>query len=50
MDLVYPHFVDEAYEVRYNPSHRWFYKRGMEQDDVIVFKLYDNFGSEATGK
>ncbi|KXX82676.1 hypothetical protein MMYC01_201102 [Madurella mycetomatis] len=48
MDLVYPHFVDEAYEVRYNPSHRWFYKRGMENDDVIVFKLYDNLGSEAT--
>lgn len=50
MDIVYPHFIDEAYEVKYNPSHRWFYKRGMTQDDVIVFKLYDSMKSEATGK
>jgi len=48
MDIVYPHFVDEAYEVRYNPSHRWFYKKGMTQEDAIVFKLYDNLESEAT--
>ncbi|KAK4446913.1 hypothetical protein QBC34DRAFT_144192 [Podospora aff. communis PSN243] len=48
MDIVYPHFVDEAYEVRYNPSHRWFYKKGMVQEDVIVFKLFDNLVSEAT--
>ena len=50
MDIVYPHFVDEAYEVKYNPSHRWFYKKGMTQEDVIVFKLYDSLRSEATGK
>jgi len=50
MDIVYPHFVDEAYEVRYNPAHRWFYKKGMRQEDMIVFKLYDNLASEATGK
>jgi len=48
MDIVYPHFIDEAYEVKYNPAHRWFYKRGMTQDDVIVFKLYDSMKSEAT--
>ncbi|KAK4043856.1 hypothetical protein C8A01DRAFT_43232 [Parachaetomium inaequale] len=48
MDIVYPHFVDEAYEVKYNPSHRWFYKKGMTQEDVIVFKLYDSLRSEAT--
>jgi hypothetical protein len=50
MNLVYPHFVDEAYEVRYNPSHRWLYKKEMGPDDVIIFKLYDNLRSEATGK
>ncbi|KAL2142847.1 hypothetical protein VTI28DRAFT_678 [Corynascus sepedonium] len=48
MDIVYPHFVDEAYEVKHNPSHRWFYKKGMTQEDVIVFKLFDSLGSEAT--
>jgi hypothetical protein len=50
MDIVYPHFVDEAYEVRYNPAHRWFYKKAMRQEDMIAFKLYDNLASEATGK
>ncbi len=50
MDIVYPHFVDEAYEVKHNPSHRWFYKKGMTQDDVIVFKLFDSLRSEATGE
>lgn len=50
MDIVYPHFVDEAYEVRYNPAHRWFYKKGMTQEDAIIFKLYDSLTSEATGK
>lgn len=50
MDIVYPHFVDEAYEVQYNPSHRWFFKKGMRQDDVIVFKMYDSLKSEATGE
>jgi hypothetical protein len=50
MDIVYPHFVDEAYEVKYNPAHRWFYKKGMTQEDVIVFKLYDSLKSEATGE
>jgi hypothetical protein len=50
MDIVYPHFTDEAYEVKYNPSHRWFYKRGMTQEDVIVFKLFDSMKSEATGE
>jgi hypothetical protein len=50
MDIVYPHFVDEAYEVKYNPAHRWFYKKGMTQEDVIVFKLYDSLRSEATGE
>ncbi|KAK4153512.1 hypothetical protein C8A00DRAFT_43574 [Chaetomidium leptoderma] len=48
MDIVYPHFVDEAYEVKHNPSHRWFYKKGMTQEDAIVFKLHDSLRSEAT--
>ncbi|KAL2123768.1 hypothetical protein VTJ04DRAFT_133 [Mycothermus thermophilus] len=47
MDLVYPHYVDEAYEVLYNPAHRWFYKKGMTHEDVVIFKLCDNLTSEA---
>jgi len=48
MDIVYPHFPDEAYEVLYSPTHRWFYKKGMQWDDVIIFKLGDNSDIDAT--
>ena len=50
VDIVYPHFVDEAYEVLYNSSHRWFYKKGMDCEDTLIFKLYDSSQSEATGE
>jgi hypothetical protein len=49
MDVVYPHFVDEVYEVLHNPSHRWFYKKEMGLDDAVIFKLYDTIEMEATG-
>ena len=49
MDIVYPHFVDEAYEVRHNPRHRWFFKRNMEPEDVVVFKMYDSLAAKASG-
>ena len=41
MDIVYPHFADEVYEVKYSKSHRWFYNSGMTTDDVVIFKLSD---------
>ena len=50
MDLVYPHMEDEAYEIVHNPSHRWFYKKNMDWDDAIVFKLHDTQESVASGK
>ncbi|KAF8859194.1 hypothetical protein BDZ45DRAFT_590152 [Acephala macrosclerotiorum] len=46
-DIIFPHYQDEAYEVLYNPDQRWFYKKGMECDDVILFKLADNSPDEA---
>lgn len=49
IDIVYPHFVDEAYEVLHSPKHRWFYKKGMEKDDAIILKLYDTLETEASG-
>ncbi|KAK4156184.1 hypothetical protein C8A00DRAFT_41339 [Chaetomidium leptoderma] len=41
-DVVFPHYCDEGYEVRYNPLHRWFYKQRMTSDDVLMFKHYDS--------
>ncbi|PVH78154.1 hypothetical protein DL98DRAFT_422606 [Cadophora sp. DSE1049] len=49
-DIIFPHYRDEAYEVLYNPNQRWFYKKGMEWDDVILFKLGDSKADEAQRK
>lgn len=46
MDVVYPHFADEVYEVRHNNSHRWFYNKNMTTDDVAIFKLHDTHAKE----
>jgi len=46
-DVVFPHYCDEGYEVRYNPEHRWFYKRAMSVDEVVMFKLWDSSDEEA---
>ncbi|KAH9207069.1 hypothetical protein DL95DRAFT_314382, partial [Leptodontidium sp. 2 PMI_412] len=49
-DIIFPHYRDKAYEVLYNPKQRWFYKKGMDWDDVIVFKLGDSQADEAPCK
>lgn len=41
-DIVFPHYCDEGYEVLHSPHHRWFYKRGMSINEVLMFKLYDS--------
>ena len=46
-DIVFPHYCDEGYEVKYNPHHRWFYKQVMSSSEVIVFKLFDSCTTEA---
>ena len=37
-----PEFSFEAYLVRYNPNHRWFYFPDMQLDEVLIFKAYDS--------
>jgi hypothetical protein len=49
-DIIFPHYQDEAYEVLYNPDQRWFYKKRMDWDDVLLFKLGDNSPDEAPCK
>jgi hypothetical protein len=49
-DVVFPHYCDEGYELYYSPAHRWFYKRGMSTNEVILFKLDDSSESEAKCK
>ena len=49
-DIIFPHYRDEAYEVLYNPDQRWFYKKQMRSDEVILFKLGDSETDEAPRK
>jgi len=46
-DVLFPHFCDEAFELKYNPRHRWYYKKGMSTDETVIFKLYDTNDTEA---
>jgi hypothetical protein len=50
IDIVYPHFSEEGYEVTHNPTQRWFYKKGMSKDEVVVFKLDDSLATVAKCK
>jgi hypothetical protein len=41
-DVVYPDRIGETYNVKYNPSHRWFYASAMRQDEVMLIKCFDS--------
>lgn len=40
--LIYPTRKGETYSVRYNESHRWFYKSGLEPDEALLIKCFDS--------
>jgi hypothetical protein len=41
-DLVYRDRVGETYNVRFNPSHRWYYVPEMQPDEALLLKCYDS--------
>ena len=41
-DLIYRDRTGEIYNVRFSPSHRWFYAPRMSRDEVLVFRCYDS--------
>lgn len=40
-----PEFSFEAFLVKSNPAHRWFYCPAMNRDEVLIFKAYDSDAS-----
>lgn len=36
--LRYPDRDGETFSVRFNPSHKWKYLRGMEPDELVLIK------------
>jgi hypothetical protein len=41
-DVVYPDRTGEIYNVKFNPSHRWFYASAMRQNEVMLIKCFDS--------
>ncbi|KZT08510.1 uncharacterized protein LAESUDRAFT_69777 [Laetiporus sulphureus 93-53] len=46
--LVYPDREGETLGVKYNPSHRWKYLRGMEPDELVLIKCFDSKTDDGT--
>lgn len=40
--LVYPDREGETFGVKFNPTHRWKYGKGMKPDEVVLIKCYDS--------
>lgn len=40
--LIYPNRKGETYAVKHNPSHRWFYKKGLKPEEVLLIKCFDS--------
>jgi hypothetical protein len=40
--LIYPNRNGETLSVRYSPTHRWYYKRGLAPEEVLFIKCFDS--------
>lgn len=41
--LIYPDREGETYGVKFNPTHRWKYQRGMKPDEVVLIKWFAHY-------
>jgi hypothetical protein len=41
-EMVEEDFHGESWVVRHNPGHRWYFKDGMEREDVLLIKCFDS--------
>ena len=42
IDVVFPHYAEESYEIRHASIQRWYYRSVLTQDDLVLLKIYDN--------
>ncbi|KAI1673547.1 hypothetical protein Ptr902_00300 [Pyrenophora tritici-repentis] len=42
IDVVFPHYAEESYEIRHASTQRWYYRSALTQDDLVLLKIYDN--------
>ncbi len=44
IELIYPDRKGQILGVSENKAHQWFYKSYMDQNEVVIFNIYDNRG------
>jgi hypothetical protein len=42
VDIVYPHYAEESFEILPSVLHRWYFRSGVTEGDIILLKIYDN--------
>ena len=42
IDVVYPHYIEEAFEVKPSSKQKWYYLSKCRPDDVVLLKGFDN--------
>jgi hypothetical protein len=42
IDVVYPHYIEEAFEVKPSSKQKWYYLSKCRPDDVVLLKVFDN--------
>ncbi|RWA05167.1 hypothetical protein EKO27_g9931 [Xylaria grammica] len=40
--LIYPNRKGETLSVRHSPAHRWYYKKGLTPQEVLLIKCFDS--------
>lgn len=40
--LIYPTRKGETLNVRHSPAHRWYYKKGLTPEEVLLIKCFDS--------
>ncbi|KAI1379883.1 hypothetical protein F4677DRAFT_442079 [Hypoxylon crocopeplum] len=40
--LIYPNRRGETFSVRHSDRHRWYYKKGLAPDEVLLIKCFDS--------
>lgn len=41
-DVVFPHFVEESFEVQPSPRQEWYFRSNATSDEVTLLKVFDN--------
>lgn len=49
MDIVTDQYVNENTRIYYDPSHKWYYFRELQEDEIVVFVQADSAARDRAG-